>query len=165
MIAAYKRQAELLESLVYLYRFQANDVLQIEAKKAELARVQQQIKDGSKLVRVYVSGPITKGSRTTNFAQAATAQKRLMESGKYAVLNPMLTMLHPDEPNISWERWLDTDLAWIEVADLVIRLPGASAGGDKEVAYAESIGVQVAYAYQIPELRDLFPVHFTHETV
>ncbi len=162
MISSYKELSECQDRLLACYRTGSRPS---DKFLARITQLRDAIQNGSKLTRVYVSGPITKGSRATNFHQAAKAQTILMESGKYAVLNPMLTMMHPDEPNISWERWLDTDLAWIEVADLVIRLPGESAGGDKETAYARQIGVPVAYAYEIPELREAFPAHYTTPTV
>ncbi len=112
---------------------------------------------------VYLSGPITKGNPTTNFKQACDAQRILMESGKYAVINPMLTMAHPEEKEISWECWLATDLKIITRVDEVIRLPGLSAGGDKECNFAREIGTPVLYAHQVPELAELFPCH--HEEV
>ena len=106
--------------------------------------------------RVYVSGPITKGNRTINFAQACEAQRLLMETGDYAVWNPMLTMLHPDEKNISWETWLAGDLKWIEVADLLIRLPGYSLGAEKECNHARELGIPVFEAADVECLKPLF---------
>lgn len=92
--------------------------------------------------RVYVSGPITKGNRSWNFFQAAEAQRMLLDAG-YAVLNPMLSMAHPDGHNISWEMWIASDLAFIEVCDLIVRLPGESKGADLEVQHATDRGIPV----------------------
>lgn len=111
---------------------------------------------------IYLSGPITKGNPETNFNQAALAQKLLMEAG-YAVINPMLTMKHPNEKEISWDVWLAMDLKTITRVDEVIRLPGLSAGGDKECNFARSINTPVLYAYEVPCLAEAFPVH--HENV
>lgn len=112
---------------------------------------------------IYLSGPITKGNPETNFKQACVAQRILMESGKYAVINPMLTMSHPNEKEISWECWLATDLKIITRVDEVIRLPGLSAGGEKECDFARSINTPVKYAFEIPELAPFFPRH--HENI
>jgi hypothetical protein len=153
MIAFYKELVQRLENMV------GNYVIGREPSVAEIARTQAlsaRIKSGSKLKRVYVSGPITKGNRTTNFYQGCQAQKLLMESGEYAVMNPMLTIMHPDEPNISWDCWLATDLAFIEVCDELIRLPGESRGGDRETAYAREIGIPVVEACDVPCLKVLF---------
>lgn len=66
----------------------------------------------------------------------------LLEAG-YAVLNPMLSMAHMDGHNISWETWIASDLAFIEVCDLIVRLPGESKGADLEVAHATERGIPV----------------------
>lgn len=92
--------------------------------------------------RVYVSGPITMGNRNVNLFQALEAHERLIRCG-FAPLNPMMTMLCPFESSIRHDAWISVDLAWVQVSDMVLRLPGASKGGDQEVAYAESIGCPV----------------------
>jgi len=94
------------------------------------------------MLRVYISHPITKGDGCFNFWQCCLAQKKLMEAG-YAVLNPGLSMMHPDAKNISWQCWIDSDLKWVEVSDFVIRLPGESTGADVETAHAEARGIPV----------------------
>lgn len=99
-------------------------------------------RDGTRAARVYVSGPITKGNRTHNFAQAAEAQRLLMLAG-FAVLNPMLSMMHPDSENIDYKLWLASDLPWVQVADYVVRLPGESNGADIETAHARRHGIPV----------------------
>lgn len=103
------------------------------------------------MLRVYISGPITKGDRIHNFAQAASAQRQLMNYG-FATLNPMLSMMHPAADQIDYEKWLAGDLAWIEVADAVLRLPGESVGADRECGFAADNGVPVFHS--IGELID-----------
>lgn len=158
MINLFKQQLQNLQGLLACYRVGRSPSTKL---LDDISIISQKLDNGTKLTRVYLSGPITKGNKTTNFCQAMRAQKLLMDSGKYAVLNPMLTMMHPDECNISWEAWLATDLAFIEVCDIVIRLPGESAGGDKETRFAKSIDVPVFFAHEIAELRDAFPTHYT----
>ena len=85
--------------------------------------------------RVYLSGPITKGNRSWNLYQALEAHRLLLQAG-YAVLNPMLTMLHPDEKAIPHHVWLESDFAFIRACELLIRLPGESVGADAEVEFA-----------------------------
>lgn len=92
--------------------------------------------------RVYLSGPITKGDRTHNFASACQAHKKLLALGA-AVLNPMLTMLHPDAWTIPHEVWLESDLPWVEAADAVFRIPGESVGADLECEHAKKCGIEV----------------------
>lgn len=94
-------------------------------------------------LRVYISGPITKGDRIANFAQACEAQTRLMQHG-FAPLNPMLTMLHPAAWTIDHDQWIACDLPWVEAADAVLRLPGESTGADTECRHAMECGIPVA---------------------
>ena len=92
--------------------------------------------------RLYLSGPITKGNRTSNFAQAASMQAELMQAG-FAVLNPMLSMMHPDAWTIDHRLWMDNDLPWVEVCHVVFRLPGESIGADEECSFADNLGIPV----------------------
>ena len=92
--------------------------------------------------RCYLSCPITKGIRTENFARACNTQAALMDKG-FAVLNPALSMLHPDAWTIPHAVWIENDLPWVSVCDVVLRLPGESAGADEETRFAESQGIPV----------------------
>lgn len=99
--------------------------------------------------RVYLSGAISAGDRNKNFHQAAVAHKQLMLAG-YAPFNPMLSMLAP----FAWEKevphglWLECDFPWVEVADVVWRLPGYSVGADAECSYAILKEVPVVYDFE-----------------
>jgi len=95
--------------------------------------------------RIYIAGPITRGNRTDNFANACKAQESLMACG-FAPLNPMLTMLHPAAWVIPHEDWMAADLPWVAVADGLLRLPGDSIGADMEVAHAMKLGIPVMYS-------------------
>ena len=108
---------------------------------------------------IYLSGPISFGNRNLSFYQASEAQLRLIATGDYAVFNPMLSMALFANNELTWEQWLENDEAWIRVSDLVLRLPGESAGGDREVKFALSLGIPVVTKDYFECLRDLF----THE--
>lgn len=97
------------------------------------------------MVKVYISGPITKGNRVHNLDQSLQVQKTLMELG-YAPLNPMLTLLIPWAWDVPHDRWVECDCEWVEVADCVLRLPGESAGADQEVHLAASLGLPIFYS-------------------
>jgi hypothetical protein len=92
---------------------------------------------------IYLSGPITHGNRNLSFYQASEAQLRLIQTGEYAVFNPMLSMALFANNEISWGDWLSNDESWIRVSDMLLRLPGESKGADREVAYAKSINIPV----------------------
>lgn len=106
-------------------------------------------------LRIYLSGPITKGNRSLSFYQAAEAQRLLMLEG-HAVLNPMLSIMHPDGMNIDWQTWIDSDLEWVAVADAIVRLPGESKGADIETAFAREHGIPVLMVEDFECLSGLF---------
>lgn len=93
-------------------------------------------------LRVYISGPITKGSREDNYDQADEMNRHLIEAG-FAPLNPMFSMFSRYAFEIKHSDWMEVDLAWIECADAVIRLPGESVGADMETSHAEKLGIPV----------------------
>lgn len=114
--------------------------------------------------RVYCAGPIRKGDLLHNIRQADDAMGELMRSG-FAPFNPMLSVyaggargehqmfvgprviceanVNAHLPCIEISDWLEMDLAWVEVSDAVLRLPGISTGADGEVAHAEKLGIPV----------------------
>lgn len=75
----------------------------------------------------------------------------LLKAG-YAPLVPHLTcFMASNTPSacgggISHEEWLDSDLAWVDTAHALLRLPGESKGADQEVAYAEAHGIPVYHS-------------------
>lgn len=105
------------------------------------------------MLRLYLSGPITSGDRNWNQYQSNVAHKKLLQAG-FAVLNPMPTGVAPFawEGSVDHATWLRSDKAFIEVCDLVIRLPGESKGGDEETDFAKSLGIPVVYATAFGEL-------------
>ena len=108
--------------------------------------------------RVYVSGPISNGgtlqyeARLDNMYDAIDVGAELIKLG-YAPLIPHLSVIieHKYE-GIDQDTWLAIDLPWVEAADALLRLPGASAGSDKEEAVALASGVPVYHS--IEELKD-----------
>lgn len=91
---------------------------------------------------IYISGPITNGSRALNFGNAAHAMHDLILAG-FAPICPHLSMLHPGDDQIPYESWMEIDLAMIEVSQAIIRLPGYSPGADRECEFAMSLGLPV----------------------
>lgn len=47
---------------------------------------------------------------------------------------------------IDYEQWLELDRCYIDDADVVLRLEGASVGADRETAYAKSVGKPVVHS-------------------
>jgi hypothetical protein len=95
--------------------------------------------------RVYISGPLTTGMLTGNVRTALDAAAELLRRG-YAVYVPHANVLweivHPE----SYETWMQHDFEWVLACDVVLRLPGTSPGGDREVALAIEYGIPVYYS-------------------
>jgi len=96
-------------------------------------------------MRVYVSGPyssdVTAGTRV-----AMEAAHILMDMG-HAPFCPHLSHFLDMQRHRPYEDWLKLDLAWVDVCDAVLRLPGKSSGADRECARAEKLGIPVYYDY------------------
>lgn len=103
--------------------------------------------------RVYVSGPYTSAPEANTYDALSVGQV-LLDHG-YAPFVPHLTHFwHKWRPN-SYDAWLDLDLAWVEAADVVLRMEGKSPGADEEVELAESLGIPVFY--DVSDLLDCVP--------
>jgi len=102
-------------------------------------------KFNQKRKRVYVSGPLTTGNRRKNLKTAVAVSNELIELG-FAPFCPHLNDYIDNTEKYSWDVWLDIDEAWVAVSDIVLRIPGESPGGDREVALAEKLDIPVVYS-------------------
>ena len=93
-------------------------------------------------MRIYVAGPYGKGDVEQNVARAIDAGTALLAMG-HAPLVPHLNHFWNRRAPHPERTWLDLDLAWLAVADAVLRLPGPSAGADGECELAQFLGVPV----------------------
>lgn len=122
--------------------------------------------------RIYISGPITKGDLAANINQADDAMLALMRAG-FAPLNPMLTCFagsvwregeevhgeadprgHEGFRDLTRGDWIESDCSWVAVSHAVLRLPGESAGADRECLEADECGVPVYHS--LTQLFDAF---------
>ncbi len=92
---------------------------------------------------VYVSGPLTKPDPFANVNRAALAAERLRRVGLVPVVPHLGVLWAMVAPGASYEDWMWIDLALLERCDAVLRLPGESAGADREVARARALGLPV----------------------
>ena len=90
---------------------------------------------------VYVAGPIT-GDPFGCVRQAAEAFDRLRHAGCVPFL-PQLSVIHEMVSPRPYETWMAHDFDVIAKCDALVRLPGASPGADREVAFARSLTMPV----------------------
>ncbi len=101
-------------------------------------------------LRVYIAGPMTNGDGKSfdmsKINKAVETYCKLIEQG-FLPHCPQLTVfcefLHPGR--ISYETWMALDEEYINNSDLVLRLPGASKGADRECHHAKTRGINVIY--------------------
>jgi hypothetical protein len=94
------------------------------------------------IARIYVAGPYTKGDVAVNVRNAYEAANRLADLG-FAPFVPHAThfwhILFPRP----YEFWLELDHQFLPCCQAVLRLPGESAGADKEVQLAGALGIPI----------------------
>lgn len=91
---------------------------------------------------VYISGPVTRGSKLRNYYRLCDAWEKLVAMG-LAPFNPGWSITHPGAFEIPHETWLEIDLPYVLQSDAVLRLDGVSRGADIECEAARKHGVPV----------------------
>lgn len=112
--------------------------------KPQVANTKHPMTRRSRRWRVYIAGPLSLGDRQANVRQAVEAGLELARLG-YAPLIPHLTNYIDGDDSLGVENWYEIDLAWLQVADAVLRLPGPSKGADEEERLAREWGIPVYY--------------------
>ncbi len=108
------------------------------------------IKSDAKLV--YIAGPLSQGETPENIHRAIKAGHFVMDIGHVPFIPHLDVIMTVQRPRL-YEEWIAADLCIITRCDVLWRIPGTSPGGDREVEFAESIGVPIVYTED--ELEDL----------
>lgn len=96
--------------------------------------------------KIYISGPVSKGNMFANFTEFGEYFHKLVGLG-FAPRNPGESMLMPGNQQIPWRTWVDIDIPWVAVSDVVMRIPGDSVGADEECEVAAHHGIPVIHRY------------------
>lgn len=110
---------------------------------------------------VYLAGPYTSDPEANTRYTIALAN-RVLELG-YTPFVPHLTHFWHLQTPKSYEEWMDYDDEWLQLCDVLLRLPGASAGADVEKKRAEEMGIPVVYS--IDALVEFHPVDIIYERI
>ena len=101
--------------------------------------------------RVYIAGAISHGILEDNIKKALHVGRLLIEAG-FAPLVPHLTCFfgYGTETGVPSVQagfdasvWYAVDMAWLQSAECLVRIPGKSYGADLEVAEAKRLGIPV----------------------
>jgi len=97
-----------------------------------------------KKFKVYIASPYTKGDVAVNVKVQLDMADRLMDLG-FIPFTPLYShfqhMAHPRP----YQDWIELDLEWIPVCDVILRLDGESSGADNEVQHALKYGIDVCF--------------------
>ena len=101
--------------------------------------------DSESKIYVYVAGPYTKPSPSHNVHRAVEAANELLCAGLVPFVPHVAIVWDLISPK-PYEQWLEYDFHWLEKCHCVLRLPGESAGSDREEDHARSKGIPVFYS-------------------
>lgn len=97
--------------------------------------------------KVFISSPYTLGDISANVRKQMDSFNELMDLG-FAPFCPLLFhfqhIVHPRQ----YQDWLQIDLEYLSACDYLLRLPGESAGADREVEFAKEKGIPVFYSVE-----------------
>ena len=101
-------------------------------------------------MRIYIAGPYTKPDPEQNTLDAILAGDYVASLG-HVVFIPHLTHFWEKQIHHTYDFWMQQDFEWLKCCDALLRLPGESAGADREVALAKESGIPVYYSvWDIP---------------
>lgn len=75
---------------------------------------------------------------------AMDAGDRILQLGHVPFVPHLDTFWQIVSPK-EYEVWLEMDRLWIMKCDVLLRLPGESPGADREVVWAEELGIPIIY--------------------
>ena len=112
-----------------------------------------------KKLKVYIASPYTHGSATDNIRRQIDAKHILMDAG-FTPFAPLESFFGDIMKYRSEREWLDWELEWLEVCDIVVRIRPTdkngkevpSSGSDGETNRAEELGIPV---YNFPGVDSL----------
>ena len=82
-----------------------------------------------------------------NMRAALDAAEKCLDAGLAPFVPHLSGFWHFVYPH-DYESWMVYDFAWLELCDLVLRLPGESDGADWEVDLARSQNIPVLYSVE-----------------
>jgi len=139
--------SSILASIAKAEERRDNDIEFRQATDELLQRFfESNLKHGSgSPVYVYIAGPITNGDQFLNCSRAFKEGSKVMAAGHWPFVPHMSYAMHMVSPQ-GYEDWMKWDFAWLSRCAALIRLPGKSPGSDREVAYANSLGLPVYHS-------------------
>lgn len=93
---------------------------------------------------VYIACPYSNDPEA-NVQEALRVASQIRDNGWAVPFVPVLTHFWEKAYPAPYETWMEMDFEYLRRCDAVLRLPGVSPGADREVAFAEKLGLFVSY--------------------
>lgn len=103
------------------------------------------------MIRVYVAGPIgaNDDARAGKITAALDAGVELLRLGFAPFVPHLWAAASINADGIAaYEHWMQYDFIWLRQCEILLRIPGASPGADREVEHAEAIGIPVFHSIE-----------------
>ncbi len=97
------------------------------------------------MLRVYIASPYTIGNKRDNVNRQIDVAEQLANHGILPFWPLSSHYWHCRHPH-DYEFWMQLDFEEIRRSDAVLRLGGKSAGADREIEFAASIGLPVFFS-------------------
>lgn len=95
--------------------------------------------------RVYIAGPYTHPDPAINTRNAVLAAEEVVSIGLLPFVPHLTHLWHLISPH-DIEFWYEYDLKWLQVCQVLWRLPGESKGADAEAEYAIQLGIPIVHS-------------------
>lgn len=98
--------------------------------------------------KAYIAGPISNGATLTREAMSDNMLKGIVFANRmwdlgYVPFCPQLSVAWHNVCPRHYHDWIEYDKSWLELCDVLIRMPGESKGADLEEEYAKEAGIPV----------------------
>lgn len=95
-------------------------------------------------MKVYIAGPLTKGNRIENIRNAFLVASTVMSFGHTPFVPHHYDFMELIAGTCgTYEDFMRVDFEWLELCDVIIRIPGESLGADREVIRMLNLGRKV----------------------
>ena len=97
---------------------------------------------------VYIAAPYSIGDKEANTRASLDAANELLATGLFIPFPPLLSHYWDLYSPKDYEEWLEIDKHWLSHCDAMLRLPGESAGADREEMWARERGLSVFHSLE-----------------
>jgi hypothetical protein len=93
-------------------------------------------------MKIYIAGPFSKGSTSSNIREAVKVADYLLHRG-HCPFVPHLAHLWDMIIPLAYADALKWDFEWLEKCDAIVRIPGESPGADLEIDMAKGLRLKL----------------------